>query len=99
MNITYDYDHPFMAFAMQESAQLDSCDEWLAWVQRAEAAIGHDLDGDESAPARVAGKSDGYSLDGAYDAFCAGATVDAYVRATKSNPAYRGRAPRIDEKG
>ena len=82
-------DHPFMAFAMQESAQFDSCGEWLAWVERAEAFLGHDLDGDNSAEARVAGTSDGYSLDGAYDAFCAGSTAEAYVRSVKSNPAYK----------
>ena len=44
MNIEAE-DHPFMVFAMQESAQLESTG-WLAWVKRAEACLGHDLIGD-----------------------------------------------------
>ena len=97
MNITYD--HPFMDFAVGESAQLDADAAWSAWVKRAEAVLGHNLDGDDSAPARAAGKIDGYSLDGAYDAFCASVTVDAFVRTVMANPVYRGGTRWIDEEG
>ena len=87
MNVTYD--HAFMDFAASESAQLESDAAWLAWVRRAEAILGHDLDGDNSANSRAAGTADGYSLDDAYDAYLRHERADDYARAVKSDPAYR----------
>jgi len=89
--------HAFMDFATSESAQLDGDAAWLAWCDRAEAVLGHDLDGDDSAESKAAGKSDGYSLDGAYGAFIDGVTADGYAQAVKSNHAYRGGLRHCDE--
>ena len=86
------FDHEFMDFAAIESAQLDGSDAdraWLAFVKRAEKLLGHSLDGDDYAEVIAAGRSDGYSLDGAYDAWLAGGTPDTYVAAVRTNPAYR----------
>lgn len=91
------YDHAFMDFAAGESAQLNSDAAWLAWCDRAETILGHDLDGDDSAESKAAGKADGYSLDGAYDAFLDGVTADGYAQAVKSSPAYRGGLRHCDE--
>lgn len=91
------YDHDFMDFAASESAQLNSDASWMAWIDRAEAILGHDLDGDNSAPAKAQGRSDGFSLDDAYDAFLDGITPTAYAAAVKSDPAYRGGIRWIDE--
>lgn len=91
------YDHAFMDFAASESTQLDSDAAWLAWCDRAEAILGHDLDGDDSVESKAAGKSDGYSLDGAYDAFLDGVTADGYAQAVKADPAYRGGVRWCDE--
>lgn len=92
-------DHAFMNFAASESAQLDSDAAWLAWIYHAEAILDHDLDGDDSAESKAAGKSDGYSLDGAYDAFLDGVTPEGYAQAVKTNPAYRGGVRWCDEEG
>ena len=45
--------------------------EWYGWVNEAERLLGFPLDGDQ--------EEDGYSLDYAYDAFCAGVAVESYV--------------------
>ena len=58
----------FMRFAASENAALRPS-AWERWAQAVEAALGFDLDGDDSDDARRAGTSDGYSLDGAYDAW------------------------------
>lgn len=65
-------------FAAIESAALEPTN-WDRWVNRAEKAVGHDLDGDDSAEARANGTADGYSLDGAYDAWRGGLTVAQYA--------------------
>lgn len=46
---------------------------WDAWIERAEAIAGHDLDGSQD--------KDGYCLDSAYDAFLFGSTPEQYVTA------------------
>jgi len=56
-----------------EMYQLCSDNEWLAWAKRVEARLGHSLDGEE--------EDDGYSIDGALQAFERGATVEEYSRA------------------
>lgn len=60
-----------LAVAQAESLSLDSDIVWLRWCRRAEDMLGHDLDGDQ--------RADGYSIDGAYAAFCDGASVLEYV--------------------
>ena len=83
-----EYDHPFMAFAAAESAALDDCTEWRRWLSRVKSILGHDLDGDNTAEARTAGTADGYSLDGAYDAYEARIPSSEYARRVQSDPAY-----------
>jgi len=67
-----------LEFAASESAALAPTD-WERWFARAERLIGHDLDGDDSEAAHAAGTADGYSVDGAYDAWRAGLTVEQYA--------------------
>lgn len=57
-------------FAALESAQL-GLSKWDAWIKHARQLVGHDLDGDQAV--------DGYSLDGAHDAFERGETVHEYI--------------------
>lgn len=45
---------------------------WDRWVAQAERMAGHSLDGDEF-------EGDGYSLDGAHEAFRAGMSASLYV--------------------
>jgi hypothetical protein len=45
---------------------------WDRWIANAERIAGHNLDGDEY-------EGDGYSVDGAHDAFCAGMSASLYV--------------------
>ena len=52
---------------------------WYRWLAYASKLAGHDLDGDENV--------DGYSLDGAYDAWEAGESAASYV--TRTNAAGR----------
>ncbi len=59
-----------------ESAAIDST-PWEKWADKVEAALGHSLDGDQA--------SDGYSVDGAYEAYCQGMSIQQYVAAV-SNP-------------
>lgn len=68
-----------LAFAQTESLALDADIVWLRWCRRAEDMLGHDLDGDQAA--------DGYSIDGAYDAFREGASVVEYVLDVKGRRA------------
>lgn len=68
-----------MNFAASESAALEPC-AWERWYDAAEKMLGHDLDGDDSEEARAAGTADGYSVDGAYDAWRAGITVAQYTK-------------------
>lgn len=42
--------------------------EWDIWIAAVEALVGHDCDGDE--------EYDGYSLDGLYDMWKAGSSVE-----------------------
>ncbi len=49
-----------LEFAAIESAQLQDTD-WDRWIRAVERDLGHDLDGDQDV--------DGYSMDGAGDAF------------------------------
>ena len=44
---------------------------WFGWINAAEQACGHSLDGDQS--------TDGYSMDGAYAAFLEGKTIGQYL--------------------
>lgn len=68
----------FMNFAASESAALEPT-AWERWFDRAEKMLGFDLDGDDSEAARLAGTSDGYSVDGAYDAWRRGDSVEKHV--------------------
>lgn len=68
----------FMHFAASESAALQPTD-WEVWAERVERVLGHDLDGEDSDAARQAGTSDGYSLDGAYEAWRSGDSVMQHV--------------------
>ena len=60
-----------LEFAAFESRETDNDTRWLNFVASAEDMLGHDLDGDQA--------EDGYSIDGAYRAFCEGASVVEYV--------------------
>lgn len=68
-----------LEFAAAESVALETTG-WDRWFAAAEKAVGHDLDGDDSDIARAAGTADGYSVDGAYDAWRAGMTVAQYAQ-------------------
>lgn len=53
---------------------------YFAWLRLVEKALGlKSLDGDE--------REDGYSLDGAHDAFCEAKTVKEYVQSVKDKMA------------
>lgn len=58
---------------------------WERWVDKVEALLDlplpQGLDGDE--------EEDGYSLDGANDAFCAGQTPRQYADTVRANPLFR----------
>lgn len=58
-------------FGLAESAAATCHTAWDRWIDKAKKLAGHDLDGDQ--------REDGYSLDGAYDAFCDGHTPEQYV--------------------
>ena len=73
------YEGSHLEFAAAESAALEPTD-WERWYAAAEKAVGHDLDGDDTEEARAAGTADGYSVDGAYDAWRAGMTVTQYAQ-------------------
>lgn len=75
-------DHPFAVFMAGESYESPNERAWLRWVRRVESLLGHSLDGNE--------REDGYSLDYAHDAFCAGDSPEAYVAEVSSHPNYRG---------
>ena len=70
-------EHPFQVFMDGEAFVSDGERAWLAWVKQAKRALGHDLDGNQA--------RDGYSLDYAHDAFCAGVTVADYVKEVRAN--------------
>lgn len=94
------YNHAFMDFAASESVQIEGNAgdrAWFAFCNRVEIILGHDLDGDDCADSRAAGKNDGYSLDGAYDAWRAGTKADDYAASVRANPDYRGGLRHIDE--
>lgn len=60
-----------LEFAAQESEALvsTSCESWL---EKAERLVGHSLDGDQ--------REDGYSLNGAVEAWRSGQSPAAYVQ-------------------
>ena len=80
-----------MAFASAESAAL-APSSWERWVKAVEAKLGFDLDGDNSAEAIANGTADGYSLDGAYDAWRAGDSVQRHVNDVRAALARVGGA-------
>lgn len=66
--------------ANEMSHDSDSDRRWFKFLRDAEKALGlKDMDGDE--------REDGYSLDGAHDAFCAETPVMMYVQAVKNKMA------------
>lgn len=69
-----------LEFAKYESNQIYAEDPWLAFVAKVEILIGHDLDGDNSVDAIGAGTADGYSIDGAYEAWRRGETAEAHAQ-------------------
>jgi len=81
----------FMNFAASESAASKPT-QWERWYERAEAALGFNLDGDDSEAARLAGTADGYSVDGAYDAWRRGDSVEKHVADVRSSIARLGGA-------
>lgn len=77
-----------LAFAMLESAMLDTPSDrrFSAFVAKVEQLLGvDDLDGDDAI--------DGYSLDGASDAFDDGATAAEYAADVRARLAALGRVP------
>jgi hypothetical protein len=88
--------NPHLALWQSENYVSPGERAWLAWVAKAEKLLGHDLDGDNSEAAKVAGTSCGYSLDEAHDAFADGVTVEEYaaeVMAEKAALAAQRGAP------
>ena len=53
--------------ALWRSENDDSDSDWLYWIAKVEALVGHDLDGSQT--------EDGYSLDTAYEMYEAGLTA------------------------
>ena len=67
----YDDTQEICATVLQAAEQASITEiQWLHWIDEVEALLGHSADGDESL--------DGYSLDGAYDAYRAGFTPVEY---------------------
>lgn len=60
--------HPTVC-EMEQAALVAT--RWDRWISAAEKRVGHDLDGDQD--------SDGYSLDGAFEAFRGGITPSGYA--------------------
>lgn len=56
------------AFELEESVRIS---DWQRWIKQAQKLAGHTLDGDQ--------EEDGYSLDGANDAFDKGLSPAQYV--------------------
>jgi len=69
-------DHPFAIHMATESYVSPYERRWLAWVKKAEKLLGHSIDGDQD--------RDGYSLDGAHDAFADGLTIEEYVQEVRT---------------
>jgi hypothetical protein len=61
-----------------EQHETSAARSWYRWYRRAVALVGHDLDGDQS--------EDGYSLDGAYEAWRQGVSPEAHARAVNPAP-------------
>jgi hypothetical protein len=59
-----------LEFAASESAALLPT-AWEKWIEKAEKLAGHHLDGDQSV--------DGYSLDGAFEAWKGGLSPEVYT--------------------
>jgi hypothetical protein len=80
-------DHPFSRESIaRESGEPDSTERaWSRWVDKAEALLGHDLDGND---VEMAGC--GYSMDESYDKFGEGMTPEEYVALVKARDRYVG---------
>ncbi|MEJ7804612.1 MAG: DUF2761 domain-containing protein [Telluria sp.] len=83
-----------MNFAVGESAAVEAS-EWERWAALAEALLGHDLDGDDSAEAIANGKSDGYSMDTAFEAWERGESAEQHVAQIRARQAEIARHPLI----
>ncbi len=66
----------------QRAERTQEWRSWRVWILKAEAAIGHDLDGDQD--------TDGYSFEFAREAFERRQTPAQYVARVRANPAYSG---------
>ena len=64
-------DHPFAIHMAAESRSSPTERAWERFWAKCEKLLGHSLDGNDD--------TDGYSIDGAYAAFDAGATAEQYV--------------------
>lgn len=73
--------NPHAALWKSENYVSPSEQAWDRFYAKAERLLGHHLDGDE--------KENGYSIDGAYAAFEAGETADAYVAEVKAGDNYK----------
>ena len=82
------YEGSHLEFAAGESAALADDTAWSRWCIDAERLIGGGLDGDET--------ENGYSLDGAYDAYSAGRSAAQYAATVKARPNF---AARLDQYG
>lgn len=69
-------------WAHEMASEFGSSD-WERWAEKAESLLGHDLDGDEN--------RDGFSLDGAHEAYKDGMSVRDYVSAVNSQKASLAR--------
>ena len=89
MDDTPSIEDAHLELLISESHVSASEKSWLRWVKRVEAALGHDLDGNDSCEARAAGMADGYSLDGAHDAWAAGVPAWIYAVDVQAEKKFR----------
>jgi len=68
--------YDFMAISAWELEESQRISDWQRWIKRAEKLFGRSLDGCQW--------EDGYSLDGADDAFEAGMSPEQYVSSIRS---------------
>jgi len=67
----------YLELGPHESRLANGTKAWDKWIEQAEEFHGGTLDGDQ--------KTDGYSLDGAYNAFTNGLTPFQYVLSWRMN--------------
>jgi hypothetical protein len=80
-------DHPFSPENIARESGVPDRSElaWSRWVDKAEALLGHDLDGNDMDLAGC-----GYSMDESFDKFRDGMAPEAYVSLVRGRERYVG---------